>query len=213
MAKKFIVVSVLCMLGLTGISSCTQVKDFTNAEQKPTIIVQSPKPNPTPEIKKIKLETGTLLITNKDLLDTCIALNDFDAFANCLQNLINTYQITKASEPLQATIVQEYPKYLKVVLEDGREIYVSKNDIYSNNETSSYAYIGTVITGDTILVDTTSINNNHFKYKIGDEVVSAEIDCKNNEWNAYGYGWYSPQTPTTQKMLDYVCKEISMRQE
>jgi hypothetical protein len=70
--------------------------------------------------------------------------------------------------------------------------------------------MGAASTGESVSVDTNSINKANetirFNYKIGNDLIAANADCNNNRWYADGYGWYSPQSQATQKMLNYVCK-------
>ena len=75
---------------------------------------------------------------------------------------------------------------------------------------SRWEFMGSAITGETVSVDSSSINKSggtiNFTYKIGDEIVTARADCNDNKWYANGYEWQSPKSKTTQDMLNYVCK-------
>jgi hypothetical protein len=66
-----------------------------------------------------------------------------------------------------------------------------------------------VLTDLEVFVDSDSIKssmgNVQFRYKIGNETIAANADCNGKRWYASGYGWYSPASQATQKMLDYVC--------
>lgn len=74
---------------------------------------------------------------------------------------------------------------------------------------SAWEFMGFALTGEAISVNINSVNKSDssldFEYKIGDELISASADCKNNRWYAKGYEWYSPQSEATQKMLNFVC--------
>lgn len=74
---------------------------------------------------------------------------------------------------------------------------------------SIWEFMGVASTGEGISVNRNSIDKSassvDFEYKIGDELISASADCKSNRWYAEGYGWYSPQSEATQKMLNFVC--------
>lgn len=79
----------------------------------------------------------------------------------------------------------------------------------SSLPTESWQRLGMAVTGEEVAVDSGSIQksgrNLNFIYKIGDEVISANADCSGNRWFANGYGWQSPKSEATIKMLNYVC--------
>jgi len=71
-------------------------------------------------------------------------------------------------------------------------------------------------TGEEVYVDNSSIDKAsgtiRFTYKIGNDLITASADCNTNRWYAKNkntgvdYGWTSPQSQTTQIMMNYVCK-------
>lgn len=71
-------------------------------------------------------------------------------------------------------------------------------------------------TGEDVYVDNNSIDRSNgtiqFTYKIGDDIISANADCDSNRWHAKNkdtgqdYGWISPQSQATQRMMDLVCQ-------
>jgi hypothetical protein len=71
-------------------------------------------------------------------------------------------------------------------------------------------------TGEEVYVDNSSIDKAsgtiRFTYKIGNDLITASADCDANRWYAKNkntgedYGWTSPQSQTTQSMMNYVCK-------
>lgn len=70
----------------------------------------------------------------------------------------------------------------------------------------SWSYMGQASTGEDVYLDTDSITPaRSFRYDIGGELINAQAYCDRNEWYVEGYGFYSPQSRATQRMLDTVC--------
>ncbi len=73
-----------------------------------------------------------------------------------------------------------------------------------------WKFVGTASSGESVSVNTNSIlpsgNSVDFEYKIGDELIVASADCRENRWYTENYGWYSPQSEATQSMLNFVCQ-------
>jgi hypothetical protein len=76
---------------------------------------------------------------------------------------------------------------------------------------STWQFIGTASTGESVFVDSSSIKKSadviDFTYRIGGEVLVARADCSGDRWYVNKYGrWYSPSSQATQDMLSYVCR-------
>ncbi|MGB5963130.1 MAG: hypothetical protein WBG73_21010 [Coleofasciculaceae cyanobacterium] len=73
----------------------------------------------------------------------------------------------------------------------------------------AWIYMGSGSTGEPVYVSPGSIGWSDgkllFTYRIGNEAVDAYADCGSNRWFASGYGWNSPKSEATKKMLSYVC--------
>jgi hypothetical protein len=76
---------------------------------------------------------------------------------------------------------------------------------------STWQFIGTASTGESVFVDSSSIKKSadviDFTYRIKGEVLVARADCSGNRWYVNKYDrWYSPSSQATQDMLSYVCR-------
>lgn len=76
---------------------------------------------------------------------------------------------------------------------------------------STWQFVGTASTGESIFVDSSSIKKSadaiDFTYRIGGEVLVARADCGGDRWYVNKYDkWYSPSSQATQDMLSYVCR-------
>jgi hypothetical protein len=76
---------------------------------------------------------------------------------------------------------------------------------------STWQFIGTASTGESVFVDSSSIKESadavDFTYRIGGEVLVARADCSGDRWYVNKYDrWYSPSSQATQDMLSYVCR-------
>lgn len=80
----------------------------------------------------------------------------------------------------------------------------------SSSSGYTWEFMGFASTGEGVSINAGSIDklgsSINFEYKIGDEIISAVADCNNNQWHIKDYGWYSPQSEATQKLLNFVCK-------
>jgi hypothetical protein len=76
---------------------------------------------------------------------------------------------------------------------------------------STWQFIGTASTGESVFVDSSSIKKSadaiSFTYRIGGEVLVARADCSGDRWYVNKYDkWYYPSSQATQDMLSYVCR-------
>ncbi|MEG3858077.1 hypothetical protein [Microcoleus sp. herbarium12] len=76
---------------------------------------------------------------------------------------------------------------------------------------STWQFIGTASTGESVFVDSSSIKKSadaiDFTYRIGGEVLVARADCGGDRWYVNKYDkWYSPSSQAIQDMLSYVCR-------
>ena len=76
---------------------------------------------------------------------------------------------------------------------------------------STWQFIGTASTGESVFVDSRSIKKSadaiDFTYRIGGEVLVARADCSGDRWYVNKYDkWYSPSSQAIQDMLSYVCR-------
>jgi hypothetical protein len=83
--------------------------------------------------------------------------------------------------------------------------------VFNSMVQSSWQFIGTAATGESIFVDSNSIKKSgdaiNFTYRIGGEVLVSQADCGGDRWYIKKYDkWYSPSSQATQDMLSYVCR-------
>lgn len=101
-------------------------------------------------------------------------------------------------------------KEVGLIGQDSTSVAVSPSTPASTIPSPTWEFMGFASTGEGVSVSVNSVNrldgSVDFDYKVGDELISASADCDGNQWYTKDYGWYSPRSEATQKMMNFVCK-------